>query len=118
MQSLPEYQISRCFLKQAADIKDIISLFMACMGLRRKIKMVHRISLPFQEQAVPFAPCNTVSCNRLNRRSKPTRPLSPLAAFATHGRTYAVVLIRDIDPLRWALVRLRSVDNPLLNVRS
>ena len=44
MQPLPEYQISRCFLKQAADIKDIISLFMACMSLRRNIKMVHRIS--------------------------------------------------------------------------
>lgn len=44
--------------------------------------------------------------------------MSPLAAFATHGRTYAVVLIRHIHPLRWALIRLRSVDNPLLNVRS
>ena len=74
--------------------------------------------LPSQEQAFPFTPCNSVSRNILNRRSKPTRHISPLAAFATHRRTYAVVLIRHIDALGWALVRLRRVDNPLLNVRS
>jgi len=42
-QRLPQYQISKSF-KQAADIKDIISLFMACMNLRRNTKVFHRIS--------------------------------------------------------------------------
>lgn len=40
----------------------------------------------------------------------------PSAAFPTH-RAYAIILIRHVDALCRRLIRFRSIDNPLLDVR-